>query len=84
MAKTMEKEKEEVTESSGPLVSAVDFNTNDIPAISQIFELAKKAAIENDDVLMQIVAYKQQFLAKLNANIPQDNEREMDKVAESK
>lgn len=45
------------------------FTKDDVTAIGQIFDLAKKACLDNDNLLVQVVSFKQQFINKLSSNV---------------
>ena len=46
-----------------------EITSNDVTVINQIFELAKRGCLDNDNLLMQVLSYKQSFMNKLSAHV---------------
>ena len=76
MTKVKEKENktaEIVSQNGGPQMSPQGFTKDDVTAIGQIFDLAKKACLDNDNLLVQVVSFKQQFINKLSSNVEENS-----------
>jgi len=61
-------ESKDITKSEQKSAYSEDYtiNSSDITVITQIFELAKKGCLDNDNLLMQVIGYKQTFMNKIN------------------
>jgi hypothetical protein len=71
MTKVKEKEApvKEMATKTEPVASASEITKQDVETIGQIFDLAKKACLDNDNLLVQVVSYKQVFINKLSSYV---------------